>query len=163
MPDPITPSKSRLATSQQLALGVSLGLMIGLLPKDNLLFAGLLVFLILSGASLVTGALACCTSSYMSSMTQAWAIYIGERLFQLDWFVALLVDFMQLPLAAWTKLDNALVTGELTIGICLFLPFYLVSYWLFQRYYSMLQTSLQESSLTTWIVGYPSTEEQIDS
>ena len=147
-------------SSRQLALGLAMGVLIGLLPKDNLVFAGLLVCLIASGASLLTGAVAGFIVTFAAATTEPWAIQVGELLFQRDWIVAGISDFMQMPVAPWTRLDDSLVAGELVIGITMFLPIYLVSYYVFEKYHQVLQTTFRDSVLTTWIMGYPESEDQ---
>lgn len=130
-----------------MALGLGLGLMIGILPKDNLLFVGLLVILIVSGASLLTGALAGLVGSLLSATLQPLAHSLGQRILSPEYLLGPISEFMQLPVVPWMRLDNTLVTGSLFLGVVAFVPIYLCSVVLLNKHYEHLQTMFQQNSL----------------
>lgn len=146
--------------SRQLALGVAIGTLIGILPKDNLLFFALLVILILSGANLVTGAVSAFGSSLLSSNLQDLFHQVGQTVFGWEPIMAPLTKFLQLPYAAWTRLDNSIVLGALTIGLTIALPIYLISFVLFQKYREPLERLVTDSRISTWVVGYSQAENE---
>ena len=143
----------------QLALGVAIGCMIGFLPKDNLTFAGLLVFMILSGANLLTGALAGTIASFFTGALQPAADSIGQQLLAHEYMVVPLAKFLQLPAAPWTRLDNTVVFGSLAVGILAFLPIYVTSLFIFQKYRKSIQRLYTTSNIAAWVVGYSADEE----
>lgn len=145
-------------SSRQLALGVAIGAMIGVIPKDNLLFFVLLMILILSGANLITGAVSAIGASLLSANLQDILHQTGQTVFGWEPIMVPLSKFMQLPYAAWTRLDNSIVLGGLTIGITIALPIYLISFVFFQKYREPLERLFTNSRISTWIVGYSQAE-----
>ena len=145
---------------KKLAMGMAIGCMIGFLPKDNLMFVGLLVFLIMSGANLVTGALAGLVTSVFSGAIQPLAHSLGNQVLSLEFVVVPLAKFLQFPVAPWTRLDNTVVSGSLTIGILAFVPVYLASLIVFKKYRDSIQRMFIESRLVAWVIGYPTDEEE---
>ncbi len=141
-------------SSRQLAMGLALGAMIGLLPKDNALFVGLLVTLVISGANFITGCLSGIGFSLVGSSAQPLMHEIGKLLFQFDWVVGLLGKFFQLPIAPWTHLDNSVVAGSFVTGLAGFIPCYLVSFYLFESNRTFIRDRILQSSFVRWIIGY---------
>lgn len=144
--------------SRQLALGVAIGAMIGLVPKDNLLFLALLAILILSGANLLTGAVSVFVTSIIGANLQDWLHQVGQTVFGWEPIMIPISDFMQQPYAAWTRLDNSIVLGALTVGVTIVLPIYLASFVVFEKYRQQLERVFTDSRLSTWIVGYSQSE-----
>ena len=147
-------------SSRQLALGVAIGLMIGILPKDNLLVGGLLVTLILSGANFVTGSIMCFSVSLFNTQIEPLIHRCGEWLLQLDYVLIPLSKFMQLPMAAWTRLDNTVVCGSFAMGLICFLPVYLPSFFFFDKNRNFIKTRIVGSGLFQWILGNEPTEDR---
>lgn len=127
-------------SSRQLALGISIGLLIGILPKDNLIFAGLLVFLVVSGANLVTGFVAAVVGSLVSIQIESLLHFAGQQILGTDFVSTLLAQLMGLPLVAWTDINNTVVCGGLFVGLALFVPVYFVSFGIFHH----LRTSVRK-------------------
>lgn len=145
-------------SSRQLAFGAALGIMIGIIPKDNLLMVALTAFLILSGANLITGALGSMIGTLMGIGIQPLLHRIGETLLNSEPIIIPLSKFLQMPLAPWTRLDNTVVAGGLAMGILVALPTYLISFYLFEKYRVQLERFFTDSRVATWILGYPSAE-----
>ena len=147
-------------SSRQLAMGMSIGAMIGILPKDNILVVGLLVLLILSVSNLITGAIAGISMSLLSPMLEQSCHRIGEFVLANNFIAAVVGRFLEFPLAAWTRLDNTVVCGSLVIGMVAFLPIYFCSFYFFNRYRTTIRRVMVQSGLTNWILGYPTQETQ---
>jgi uncharacterized protein (TIGR03546 family) len=147
-------------TPRQLALGLAMGCIVGILPKDNLIFAGLLVCMIGSGANLITGALSGLGASLLAGPMQPVTHSIGLQFLGAEYIIAPLTKFLQLPLAPWTRLDNTVVSGSLILGLIAFLPIYVSGLIVFRRYRESIEKLFVQSSLATWIVGYPADEEE---
>lgn len=156
----ISQSVQGVDSSRQLALGVALGMMIGILPKDNLLVGGLLVALILSGANFVTGILMCFSVSFLNSHVDPLFHRCGEWLMQLEYVLIPLSKFMQLPLAPWTRLDNTVVFGSFASGLIGFLPVYLGSFYCFDKNRDFIKSRITESFLFQWILGNESSKDR---
>ena len=141
-------------------MGMSIGAMIGILPKDNILVVGLLVFLILSVSNLVTGAVAGISMALLSPMLEQTCHQTGELILANSFIAAAAGRFLELPLAAWTQLDNTVVCGSVAIGLVAFLPIYFGSFCLSNRYRATIRQVMVNSGLTNWILGYPTQETQ---
>ena len=124
-------SKDR--TPRQLAMAVALGMMIGLLPKGNLLAAGF-TFLLLTlrvnlGVGLTTAFLVTLFSGSIDPLTHG----IGLRMLRHPSVYPLLSQLHQYPVVPWLSLNNSVVLGSFILGVGLFYPTYHGSERAFQR------------------------------
>jgi uncharacterized protein (TIGR03546 family) len=114
-------------TPHQLALGVSMGLLVGLLPKGNLtaVTASVALFGLRAnlGTGLTTAFLVWLASQHLDPFTHG----LGVRLLQTPAIYRLLAWAYQLPLVPWTSLDNSVVLGSLVLGCALMYPAYHIS------------------------------------
>ncbi len=111
-------------TPRQLALGLAIGMMIGLVPKGNLTAVALSMILLGTRVNLATGMLGALLFSWLSGWTDPLAHQIGCGLLTHQSLQPLLTWLHALPLVPWTALDNTVVFGSLMLGIWLFLPVY---------------------------------------
>lgn len=115
---------SKERTPRQLALAVSLGMMVGLLPKGNLLAASftiaLLAFRVNLGVGLTTAFVLTLFSQQLDLLTHG----IGLRLFKQPTVYEWLTKAHQLPVVAWMSLNNTVVMGSFLLGTALFYPTY---------------------------------------
>ena len=111
---------------RNIALAVALGLLLGIIPKANLLAVLIATLLLLSSAHLVVGlAVAVCVS-----LATPW---IAPFAHELGGFILTSTIGQQLgglafrlPLVPWTMLDNTIVLGSFLIGLVLFVPVFLL-------------------------------------
>ena len=115
-------------TPRQLALGLALGMVIGLVPKGNLTALVLSTILIATRVNLATGMLGVFVFSLLSGWTDPLANRLGHSLLSIGPLQPVYAYLFDLPLAAWTSLDNTVVFGSLVLGIWLFWPVYHFSY-----------------------------------
>ena len=118
---------------RQLSAGLALGMMLGLLPKGNLVAIVLAILLLGTQANLIAGALGTALFSWIGLATDAWANSIGLWLLQHPALQSHWARLYDLPLAPWTNFNNTLVLGNLLVGLAFALPLYLVSRWLTAR------------------------------
>ena len=121
-------------SSKQLALGVAVGMMAGLVPKENLIFVGLLVFLVVSGANLLTGLVSVVVSSVASPHVDSIFHFAGSQILSTDFATRIVSGFLELPFASWTELNNTVVCGSMFIGLAFVVPLYFVSFGLFHHF-----------------------------
>ncbi len=140
-------------SSHQLSMGVVLGSMIGLMPKDNLMAVGIFILLILS-ANLLTGAMAGIALTMLSPVTAPIANSFGEFLLGMNGLQVALGWLFQMPFAAWTRLDNTLVTGSLAIALIVSVPVYLACLYFFNRYRAFLYRTWNKARVINWFIGY---------
>ena len=124
---------------RQLALGVAFGLMIGILPKENLIAFGLSVFVfafrVNLGAALCTGFLASLATPVVDPVSHG----IGTRLLSNQLVYTTVERGYELPIVSWTSLNNTVVIGGFLLGIALFYPAYHLSIGLFDSHYERVK------------------------
>ncbi len=145
---------------RQLAMGLALGAVMGILPKENLLVVALLVFLVVSVSNLVTGAIACALMTFLSPHFESVFHVIGQFILENEIVAQSISRWFDYPLVAWTRLDNSVVCGGLATGLSLFLPVYLTSFHFFNRFRSAIETRLLSSRFVNWLLGYTPFETQ---
>ena len=109
------------------ALIIAVGMMIGLLPKENLLAAFFALILVLIPGRLVYGIAAIVGFTLLSIPLDPFADRIGTRLLDNSAIQTLGSTLYMFPLGAWTMLNNTIVAGHLLIGCVLFYPVYFLS------------------------------------
>ena len=120
-------------TPRQLALGVALGVVLGLVPKGNLLCVGLCLLALATRVNLGMTMVAAVVFSLLSPLADPLTHRIGLTL--LTWGVMQPVwDVLyNVPLAPWTGFNNTVVLGSLALGLGLLLPTYWVAKHFFER------------------------------
>ena len=111
-----------------IALAVALGVMLGLIPKANLIAVILVLALFLVRCNLGFGIMAAALVSPAMSRLDALADSLGTRLLSETAVIDLEATLNQYPFFAWTSLNNTLVLGCFVLGVIAFLPVYLVVY-----------------------------------
>lgn len=111
---------------REIALAVALGILIGLLPKANLLVVLLAILLFISHANFLVAIPVILLVSVIAPWIHPFCDRIGVFVLTSSggqsWGGAL----SQIPLARWTMFDNTLVLGSLLLGLALFLPIFLL-------------------------------------
>lgn len=130
-----------------LALGLSLGLWIGLSPilsLQGLLFLSLLlVFRIQMGAAFLSGFFFSFIAYLIDPLCHALGSYLLSHATLIPYWEAL----YNMPLVPLTRFNNSVVMGSGVLGIILTIPAYFLFYWLVQRYRSTILAKCKES---TW-------------
>lgn len=111
---------------REIALAFAFGILIGLIPKGNLLVALLALLFFFSRANFPVGILVLIVTSLAAPWSYSFAHKIGLEIlastFGQDWGGRL----FQIPLVPWTMLDNTVVLGSFLIGLVQFLPVFLL-------------------------------------
>lgn len=143
-------------TSQQLALGMTFGMFIGLIPKDSFFVYGFGVLMLLSTANLLCGAISGIAFSWIAMAIDAPADAIGKWVLTDERFEATWAWLYQLPVVPWTRFDNTVVTGSLIISFLVALPLYYVSRYFFDVYGAAIKQKIASTQVMKWLVGSPS-------
>ncbi len=117
----------------QIAWGVAIGVMIGLIPKDNLVAVSLLAMVAFLR---VNQLIACCTAMAVHGLCGLFVSttnFVGTFLLGQSWIAGGIVFLYQFPMLPWTCLENALVLGGLGIGMISLLPSYALCLWSFSK------------------------------
>ena len=112
----------------QFGLGISLGLMIGIIPKDSLLPWAIGLFTLLAPVNLGATLIAIAIGSVLSVCMDAFAHSVGQIVLSNATALSWMVRWFELPLFAWTRLNNTVVMGLTTIGILSAIPAYLLAH-----------------------------------
>ncbi len=118
--------------SNQLALGFALGMVLGLMPKGNLIAVSLFVLLfslrVNTGISLV----AAFAFSWCGPLVDPLADKVGAYVLSLPSMQATYASLFQMPLGPWAELNNTVVVGSLVIGLWAMYPAYWFSHLVFE-------------------------------
>lgn len=138
---------------RQLALGVALGMMVGLLPKDNLMAVGLGMILLASRANLASAALSAFAFSWIAAWADPLAHRVGYWLLTLKPLQGIYAGLYSLPLVPWTKFNNTVVSGNLVLGLLLAYPVYRISKLAIENYGPKLMDRLRQAKLHEFVFG----------
>ncbi len=115
----------------QLAWGLALGLLLGIVPHGNLLAFAILLFImsvtVNHGMVAVTAVITSVLASRLDSQTHA----VGNYLLTHPDFSPILASAWQLPVVPWTDINNTVVMGSLAVGLAFVVPAYLFTYPIF--------------------------------
>ena len=121
-------------TPRQLALGVALGIAVGLVPKGNLTAIALTMLLFGSRVNLGTGVLAAFCFSWVGTLVDPVSHVIGSAILTSTPIQSMLAPIFNLPLVPWTALNNTVVLGSLFLGVGQFYFSYRLSRPFFEKY-----------------------------
>jgi uncharacterized protein (TIGR03546 family) len=110
----------------QLAAGFVLGMMLGLVPKANLIAVALCVLLFALRVNRGLAIAAAVAFSLVSTWADPFTHKVGASLLAIDWLQPLYAAVYGLPLGPWLGFHNTVVTGSLAVGAYLSYP----TYWL---------------------------------
>ena len=112
-----------------IAWGIAIGIMLGLIPKDNLVVLSLVVVL---ACMRVNQLAACCTAislSFLAGWFYPLTNYVGSLLLSQPRIANGIVYLYQIPMLPWTCLENSLVMGGIGVGLSAILPTYVICRW----------------------------------
>lgn len=145
---PIRQLAQALTTNElprQVAWGFVLGMMIGLLPKGNLLFVALTILLCALRVNKSAGMLAAGVFSLLGLWFDGLAHHIGAIVLLWEPIRPLHIFLYDLPLGPWLGTNNTVVIGQLLIGL----------YFAFPAYYSALQFATRvQPRFSKWLLRY---------
>ncbi len=138
---------------RQLAMGVALGLLIGLVPKGNLIALSLAAVLLATRVNLAAGAGSAFVFSWIGLLLDPLAHRIGNSFLSLAPLEGIFAFLYSLPLMPWTGFNNTVVMGNLLIGLWLFLPMYCVSEHAFERWTPRVRAWVKRRKIVQLLSG----------
>ena len=142
-------------TSRQLAMGVAIGMMIGLVPKDSVFVYLFALVLLLSTSNLLTGLISTFCFSWIAPLLDPITNSIGHFFLTIEGLGQAFARLNEIPLIPWTRFENTVVTGSVLLGLILLLPTYAISKQIFERYGKSLAKAFLRSSIGRWLAGVP--------
>jgi len=109
---------------RHVALGFALGMMLGLVPKGNLLAVGLSMVLFASRANIGVAMLSALAFSLLGSLADPLTGRVGLALLSWDVLRPMWTSLYNLPLVPWTAFNNTVVLGSFLLGLLLCYPAY---------------------------------------
>lgn len=146
------------AHPRQVAYGAALGMMLGLLPKGNLLAIILGVLLMAFRVNRTAGLLAVAAFSGVGMQLDAFSHRLGSQALSLQSLQSFYAWLYDLPLGPWLGFNNTVVMGSLLIGLYAFYPMYLIVYLSFSRLQPPAAKWIARYRLGRWLLGADWTE-----
>jgi uncharacterized protein (TIGR03546 family) len=137
--------------SNQLALGFALGMVLGLMPKGNLIAVSLFVLLFSLRVNKGVSLLAAFAFSWFGPALDPFADKIGAYILSAGPLQTTYAALFQLPLGPWFDFNNTVVVGTLVIGLWAFYP----TYWLSQRGFAWNERRRHEAAAARFRVIDP--------
>ena len=126
----------------QLATGFTIGMIIGLVPKGNLIALSLCVLLFSIRCNKGLGLVAAVLFSFAGMWTEPFAHRLGLAALGLKPLQTMYAGVLNLPLGPWLGFNNTVVTGSLLMGLYLAYP----AYWITRQLFSAAQASRVEAA-----------------
>lgn len=114
-------------SAQQIAWGVTLGMFIGLIPKDSLFVVLACVLILATTASLFCGLLSALAFSLIGWIIDPLLHKLGAVVLTNDAFVRLWASIYQLPVVPWTRVNNTVVLGGVIASLVLAYPLFQIT------------------------------------
>jgi uncharacterized protein (TIGR03546 family) len=112
---------------RQLAAGIALGMVLGLVPKGNLIALSLCVLVFSLRVNTSLALVAAVAFSWAGAILDPFADKLGLQVLSVASVQATYASVFNLPLGPWIGFNNTVVMGSLLIGLYLAYPVYWVS------------------------------------
>jgi uncharacterized protein (TIGR03546 family) len=122
------------ATPGQLAWGFALGMVIGLIPKGNLIAVSLMTVFCALRINLAAGTAAILIFAWVGMLLDPYAHRVGHYLLTHPSLQATWTALYDMNVVPWTAFNNTVVLGSTVIGLASFLPMYGISRPIFARF-----------------------------
>jgi uncharacterized protein (TIGR03546 family) len=127
----------------QLAAGFAVGMVIGLVPKGNLIALSLCVLLFSMRCNKGLGFLAAIAFSFAAPWTEPFAHRLGLFVLSVKPLQATYASVYNLPFGPWLGFNNTVVIGSLLMGAYVAYPIY----WISKQLFSAVRRSPGEARL----------------
>ena len=112
----------------QIAAGFALGMMLGFMPKGNLIALSLLVLLFSLRVNKSAGLAAAFLFSWTTPLIDQFGNKLGLYVLTTDRIQGTYASIFSMPLGPWLEIDNTAVIGSLLLGLYAFYPVYWLGY-----------------------------------
>jgi uncharacterized protein (TIGR03546 family) len=127
---------------EQLALGFTIGMVIGLVPKGNLIALSLCVLLFSMRCNKGLGLAVAVVFSFVGPWTDPFAHRLGLGALNFEPIQATYAAMFKMPLGPWLGFNNTVVAGSLLMGLYLAYP----TYWLTRLLFTAARRSTKEAT-----------------
>lgn len=120
-------------SSRQIAAGVAIGVVLGLLPKATLLAVVVGILLCVLRVNKAAGLMAATGVAAIAPLTDAFTHKLGLKVLTIPSLQPTFAAFYDAPLGPWWGLQNSVTCGALLVGLYLSYPVYLVTRGMVER------------------------------
>ncbi|HMO14775.1 MAG TPA: TIGR03546 family protein [Pirellulaceae bacterium] len=135
------------------ALGCALGMCIGLIPKDTLIFPVLVIALFISMSSLWSGLFSSLAFAGVSYLLDGLTQKLGALVLTSEKLEPFWLAVYDLPLIPWTGFSNTAVMGNTILALILFYPCYRLSYIFIRAYGPYFDRMIKQNRVYRFIVS----------
>lgn len=122
------------STPRQMSLGLAFGVLVGLVPKGNLLAIVLGTLLASTRVNLAIATLAIVLCTFAATVCDSLFDQIGGFILAQPSLQSLWTEMANMPFMPWTNFNNTIVMGSFATGLVLLWPVHLLSRPLFEKY-----------------------------
>ena len=142
-------------TPRQLASGVAIGMLIGLIPNDSLLVPVLITVVLATHVNLFAAAVSAIAFSWIGFLCDDLLHRLGAQLLTLPSLQSTFIWASEAPLLPWTRFNNTVVAGSVLLGVCLLYPCYHLSSQFFERATPWLHRKLVAFRMYRFLAATP--------
>jgi uncharacterized protein (TIGR03546 family) len=141
------------ATPRQLAAGFALGMMIGLIPKGNLIAISLMALFCALRINLAAGTASIALFAWVGMFLDPISHRVGHTLLTHPALEPYWASLSTVKFMPWTAFNNTVVLGSTVIGLALLVPVYALSRPLFARITPGLAAFVRKYHVATVLHG----------
>ncbi|MCR5290379.1 MAG: TIGR03546 family protein [Treponema sp.] len=139
----------------EIAHAVSIGILLGLMPKNNLLWYILFVFFLFVRINKGCYFIFMIIASLIAPVFDGIFDTIGYSILTLNALQPTFGMLLDIPFVGFTKFNNTIVTGSLCIGLIAYIPFYILFRVLIQVWRKTLANKFAQSKVSTMLYQIP--------
>lgn len=142
----------------EIAHGVALGVIMGMVPKDNVLWYILFIFFFFIRINKAVYLLVTLVVSLFISPADMLLDSLGYQVLMYEPAIPVYRQLLDIPFVAFTKFNNTIVMGSLVAGIILYIPVYILSRLLVKLWRTIVAPWITSSKLWVGIKKLPLVE-----
>jgi len=143
---------------RQLAFGIAFGMLLGLVPKDNLTSIALVTLILATRVNLLAAIASAFAFTWIGVAIDPFVHRLGLSLLSSEFVQPICASMLDMPIVPWTNFNNTIVAGSLFFGLCFFIPVYFVCEFFFREYAPQLHEKLASFWLYRALSGSSSPE-----
>ncbi len=141
------------ATPRQVAAGAALGMVLGLVPKGNLIAVALGMALMAFRVNRTAGLLSAALFSWIGLGLDGFTDRLGGQVLALPSLQGVYAWLYELPLGPWIGFNNTVVLGSLLVGLYASYPCYLLTHLAYARLQPPAIRWITRYRLGRWLMG----------
>ena len=141
------------STPRQMSLGLAFGVLVGLVPKGNLLAIVLGICLAATRVNLAIATFAIVFCTFASGIADSLFDQVGGFVLSMPMLQSLWIELSDMPFVPWTNFNNTIVMGSLVVGLALIWPVHRLSYPVFEKYAARVASHVRRWWISKVILG----------